>query len=55
MDELLYILNYNNQYPDVQPIVEALIESGVSSEQEDLIYSLAIQAFQIGEEQGRQQ
>jgi hypothetical protein len=52
-EELLHIMNFDGNYPDMNSVVNDLKDSGINEEQENLIYELAILAFQAGEDQGR--
>lgn len=52
LQELLDILNYEGNNYDIQECIEDLMETELSIEQEELIYSLSALAYDQGKREG---
>ena len=51
LDELITILNYEGTNSDIQSCIEDLIDSDLTSSQEELIFSLAALAYEQGRDE----
>ncbi len=52
LDELIKIMNYDNNNPEIQSYIEMLQDTEITPQQEEIVYEIATFAFEIGKYEG---
>ena len=52
LDELIKIMNFDGNNPEIQAYIEALQDTDLTEQQEEFVYEIASYAFEIGKYEG---